>query len=125
MSILSPDPTTIGNDATDAALGATVQGRNRADGDRRLAAPRPCDPLAREGTVSDFSQSVPLATMREVARYWATEYDFGRFAARLNALPQFLTEIDDSISTSSTSVRRTDALPMIITHGWPDRSSRC
>jgi hypothetical protein len=53
-------------------------------------------------TVTDDSQGVQLATMQELARYWGADYDLRRFEARLNALPQFLTEIEASTSTSST-----------------------
>jgi pimeloyl-ACP methyl ester carboxylesterase len=71
-------------------------------------------------TVSDFSQGVPLATMQELVRYWANDYDLRRFEARLNALPQFLTEID-GLDIHFIHVRspHEDALPIIITHGWP------
>ena len=58
-------------------------------------------------TVVDQSQGVQLATIQELVRYWGTDYDFRRFEARLNALPQFMTEIDGSTSTSSMSRRRT------------------
>ena len=71
-------------------------------------------------TVSDLSQGVPLATARELARYWADDYDFARLATRLNAFPQFLTEID-GLDIHFIHVRspHDDALPLIITHGWP------
>ena len=70
--------------------------------------------------VDDRSQGVQLATLRELARYWSAEYDFGRVAARLNALPQFATEID-GVEIHYIHVRSTheDALPLIMTHGWP------
>jgi pimeloyl-ACP methyl ester carboxylesterase len=63
---------------------------------------------------------VQLATMRELARYWTTDYDFGRIEARLNALPQFTTEID-GVEIHFIHVRSAheDALPLIMTHGWP------
>src|SRR4029079_11198021 len=63
---------------------------------------------------------VQLATMKELARYWANEYDFGRLAARLNALPQFKTEID-GVNIHFIHVRSSQysALPLIMTHGWP------
>ncbi len=71
-------------------------------------------------TVADLSQGVPLATMKELARYWGTDYDFGRVAARLNALPQFLTEIDGlDIHFIQVKSRHENALPIIITPGWP------
>jgi pimeloyl-ACP methyl ester carboxylesterase len=71
-------------------------------------------------TVADASQGVQLATMQELVRYWGTEYDFGRLEARLNALPQFMTEID-GLDIHFIHVRspHENALPVIITHGWP------
>jgi pimeloyl-ACP methyl ester carboxylesterase len=70
--------------------------------------------------VDDRSQGVQLATMEALARYWTTEYDFGRLEARLNALPQFMTEID-GVDIHFIHVRspHEDALPLIMTHGWP------
>jgi pimeloyl-ACP methyl ester carboxylesterase len=70
--------------------------------------------------VDDRSQGVQLATMQALARYWTTEYDFGRLEARLNALPQFTTEID-GLDIHFIHVRspHEDALPLIMTHGWP------
>ena len=70
--------------------------------------------------VSDRSQGVQLATIRELARYWTTDYDMGRVAARLNAVPQFTTEIDDvAIHFIHVKSPHPDALPLIMTHGWP------
>ena len=70
--------------------------------------------------VDDRSQGVQLATMQALVRYWTTEYDFGRLEARLNALPQFTTEID-GVDIHFIHVRspHEDALPLIMTHGWP------
>jgi pimeloyl-ACP methyl ester carboxylesterase len=70
--------------------------------------------------VADASQGVQLATIQELARYWGTDYDFRRFEARLNALPQFMTEID-GLDIHFIHVRspHENALPLIITHGWP------
>ena len=70
--------------------------------------------------VDDRSQGVQLATMRELARYWAGEYDWRACEARLNALPQFTTEID-GVNIHFIHVRspHEDALPLIMTHGWP------
>jgi pimeloyl-ACP methyl ester carboxylesterase len=70
--------------------------------------------------VDDWSQGVRLALLQELARYWAEEYDFGRIEARLNALPQYTTEID-GLQIHFIHVRSDhgDALPLIITHGWP------
>src|SRR5438270_4958707 len=71
-------------------------------------------------TVPDPSQGVQLATMQKLARYWGTDYDFRRFEARLNALPQFMTEIDGlDIHFIHVQSRHENALPLIITHGWP------
>jgi pimeloyl-ACP methyl ester carboxylesterase len=70
--------------------------------------------------VTDRSQGVQLATMQELARYWATEYDFGRIEARLNAFPQFTTEIDGvDIHFIHARSKHENALPLIMTHGWP------
>jgi pimeloyl-ACP methyl ester carboxylesterase len=83
---------------------------------RRIAATRwPSKEL-----VDDRSQGVQLATIQELARYWANEYDFGRIEARLNALPQFTTEIDGvDIHFIHVRSKHEDALPLIMTHGWP------
>jgi pimeloyl-ACP methyl ester carboxylesterase len=71
-------------------------------------------------TVADESQGVPLATMAELARYWATEYDWRRVEAELNALPQFVTMIDGlDIHFIHVRSRHPNALPLIISHGWP------
>jgi pimeloyl-ACP methyl ester carboxylesterase len=71
-------------------------------------------------TVDDESQGVQVAMLRELARYWAEDYDFGRLEAKLNALPQFMTEID-GVEIHFIHVRsdHENALPLIITHGWP------
>src|SRR5688500_3467119 len=70
--------------------------------------------------VTDRSQGVQLATMQELARYWANDYDMRRIEARLNALPQFTTHID-GVKIHFIHVRspHPDALPLIMTHGWP------
>jgi pimeloyl-ACP methyl ester carboxylesterase len=70
--------------------------------------------------VDDRSQGVQLATIQELARYWTTDYDFGRVEARLNALPQFVTEIDGvDIHFIHVKSSHENALPLIMTHGWP------
>jgi pimeloyl-ACP methyl ester carboxylesterase len=83
---------------------------------RRIAATRwPSREL-----VSDRAQGVQLATIQELARYWATEYDWRRCEAGLNALPQFTTGIDGvDIHFIHVKSPHTDALPLIMTHGWP------
>ena len=71
-------------------------------------------------TVPDQSQGVQLATMQALARYWGTEYDWRKVEARLNALPQFITEIDGlDIHFIHVRSQHEDALPLIVTHGWP------
>ena len=71
-------------------------------------------------TVADFSQGVPAATTEKLARYWATEYDWRKVEARMNAYPQFITEIDGlDIHFIHVRSRHENALPLIINHGWP------
>jgi hypothetical protein len=71
-------------------------------------------------TVADESQGVQLATVQELARYWATDYDWRKVEARLNALPQFMTEIDGlDIHFIHVRSNHENALPLIVTHGWP------
>ena len=73
-----------------------------------------------EELVADRSQGVQLATLQGLARYWATDYDWGRVAARLNALPQYTTEIDGvEIHFIHVRSRHENALPLLMTHGWP------
>ena len=93
--------------ATDEAL---------ADLHRRIVATRwPSREL-----VTDASQGVQLATMRELARYWQSDYDWRKFEARLNALPQFMTTIDGvDIHFIHVRSKHPNALPVIVTHGWP------
>ena len=87
-----------------------------ADLRRRIAATRwPSGEL-----VADRSQGVQLATIRELARYWAADYDWRACEARLNALPQFKTEIDgEDVHFIHVRSPHAGALPLIITHGWP------
>jgi pimeloyl-ACP methyl ester carboxylesterase len=71
-------------------------------------------------TVTDFSQGVPLATVQKLARYWATEYDWRKVEARLNAVPNFITEIDGlEIHFIHVRSKHENALPMLVSHGWP------
>ncbi len=87
-----------------------------ADLRRRLAETR----LPEKETVDDESQGVPLATLRELVRYWQTDYDWRKVEARLNALPQFITEIDGlDIHFIHVRSKHENALPLIVTHGWP------
>lgn len=83
---------------------------------RRIAATRWAD---RE-TVTDRSQGIQLAKLQELVRYWATDYSWRRAEARLNQLPQFVTEIDGlEIHFIHVRSRHANALPLIMTHGWP------
>jgi pimeloyl-ACP methyl ester carboxylesterase len=71
-------------------------------------------------TVGDASQGVQLATMQQLARYWATEYDWRKVETKLSALPQFITEIDGlDIHFIHVRSKYENALPLIVTHGWP------
>ena len=83
---------------------------------RRIAATRwPTKEL-----VADRSQGVQLEALQALARYWLNEYDFGRVEARLNALPQFLTEIDGvDVHFIHVESSQEGALPLVMTHGWP------
>ncbi len=83
---------------------------------RRVAATRWPD----KETVADPSQGVQLATVQQLARYWQTDYDWRKAEARLNALPQFVTEIDGlDIHFIHVRSKHENALPLIVTHGWP------
>src|ERR1700731_2487299 len=87
-----------------------------ADLKRRIAATRWPD----KEVVSDQSQGVPLATMQKLATYWESTYDWRKCEARLNALPNFVTKIDGvDIHFIHVKSKHPNALPMIVTHGWP------
>ena len=83
---------------------------------RRISATR----FPEKETVTDFSQGVPLATVQKLASYWAREYDWRKVEARLNAVPNFITEIDGlDIHFIHVRSKHENALPVIVTHGWP------
>src|SRR5256886_16917240 len=93
-----------------------IQEEALADLRRRIEATR----LPSKELVEDRSQGVQLATIQELASYWVTDYDLGRVEARLNALPQFTTEIDGvDIHFIHVKSSHENALPLIMTHGWP------
>jgi pimeloyl-ACP methyl ester carboxylesterase len=94
----------------------TVPDKELVELRRRIAATRwPTKEL-----VEDRSQGVQLATLKELARYWATDYDWRKVEGRLNAYPQFVTKIDGvDIHFIHIKSRHANAMPMIITHGWP------
>ena len=104
------------SDTSIRPFSAHVPDADVADLRRRLAATRwPTKEL-----VEDRSQGVQLETLRELVRYWGTEYDWRRCEARLNALPQFTTNIDGvEIHFIHVGSRHENALPLIMTHGWP------
>ena len=95
---------------------ATIPEKELVELRRRIAATRwPTKEL-----VEDRSQGVQLATLRELARNWTTEYDWRTCEARLNALPQFTTEIGGvNIHFIHVRSRHENALPLTMTHGWP------
>ncbi|GAB3368368.1 epoxide hydrolase [Lysobacter rhizosphaerae] len=83
---------------------------------RRVSAPR----LPEKETVKDPSQGVQLATVQNLARYWATDYDWRKAEAKINALPNFVTEIDGlDIHFIHARSKHENAMPLIVTHGWP------
>src|SRR5580692_766202 len=87
-----------------------------ADLRRRIAATR----WPSEELVPDRSQGVQLTAIQELARYWASEYDWRKCEAKLSALPQFTTEIDGvDIHFIHVKSRHENAMPLIMTHGWP------
>ncbi len=115
-SLLPPFPASA--TAADAirAFRINVPEANLVDLRRRLAATRWPD----KETVADDSQGVPRAMLQELVRHWQTDYDWRKVEARLNALPQFITEIDGlDIHFIHVRSKHEDALPLIVTHGWP------
>jgi pimeloyl-ACP methyl ester carboxylesterase len=113
---LPAQPRAAAEDATIRPFRIDVPEAALADLRRRIAATRWPD----KETVADQSQGVPLATIRELARYWATEYDWRKVEAKLNALPQFITEIAGlDIHFIHVRSKHPNALPLIVTHGWP------
>ncbi len=127
-AVLAQQPAQTGTQAKSAAKTLAGEGdsirpfrvnvpeESLADLRRRIAATRWPD----KETVADQSQGVQLATIRELARYWATDYDWRKCESKLNALPQFITEIDGlDIHFIHVRSKNPNALPLIVTHGWP------
>jgi pimeloyl-ACP methyl ester carboxylesterase len=107
---------TVGSATEVRAFHVDVSQEELDDLRRRLVATRWPD----KETVSDASQGVQLAKLMELVDYWATDYDWRQAEAELNALPQFTTEIDGlNIHFIHVQSKHEDALPLIITHGWP------
>jgi pimeloyl-ACP methyl ester carboxylesterase len=115
----SPSPAISGATAEDKSIRPfhfSASEEALADLRRRIAATRWPD----KETVTDASQGVQFATMQKLARYWATDYDWRKCEAKLNALPQFITKIDGvDIHFIYVRSKEKNALPLIITHGWP------
>src|SRR6202044_1238959 len=113
VPVSTPSPST---DTAVRPFRLDMPGEAIADLRRRIAATRWPTPEL----VADRSQGVQLATIQELARYWATEYDWRKCEAKLNALPQFTTEIDGGgIHFIHVKSPHANAMPLIITHGWP------
>jgi hypothetical protein len=113
---MSTDTAAMNTDPAVRPFHADIAEEALADLQARIAAWRPPE---RE-PVADQSQGVPLATVQNLANYWAANHDWRRCEERLNALPQFKTEID-GLGIHFIHVRspHPDALPLIVTHGWP------
>jgi pimeloyl-ACP methyl ester carboxylesterase len=116
MTQLATAPLSVANDSAIRPFRINVPDEDLADLRRRIAATR----WPEKETVADQSQGVPLALMRELARYWATDYDWRKAEAKLNAVPQFVTRIDGlDIHFIHVRSKHKNALPLIVSHGWP------
>jgi pimeloyl-ACP methyl ester carboxylesterase len=108
--------TQVGEEAAVRPFRIDVPEEDLVDLRRRIAETR----WPERETVADESQGVQLAAIEELARYWATDYDWRKAEAKLNALPQFITEIDGlDIHFIHVRSKHEDALPLIVNHGWP------
>jgi pimeloyl-ACP methyl ester carboxylesterase len=116
LALTSTPAAAENNDAAIRPFRVNVPNTDLAELKRRLAATRwPTKEL-----VEDRSQGVQLATLKALVRYWATDYDWRKAEAKLNAFPQFMTKIDGvDIHFIHVKSRHPNALPVIITHGWP------
>jgi len=116
VAVTDSHPRIAGEDESIRPFHISFPEATLADLRQRVAATR----WPERETVTDRSQGVELATMKELARYWATDYDWRKVEARLNALPQFVTTIDGlDIHFIHVRSKQANALPVIITHGWP------
>lgn len=115
-SLLSAKLSLAAEDASIRPFHISVPEEQLVDLRQRIAATR----WPEKETVTDASQGVQLATTEKLARYWASEHDWRKIEARLNALPQFITEIDGlDIHFIHVRSKHEKALPLIVTHGWP------
>jgi pimeloyl-ACP methyl ester carboxylesterase len=116
MAADAPDSASKGDPTAIRPFHVNVPEEALVDLRHRLAATR----LPEKELVNDQSQGVQLATMKELVRYWQNDYDWRKVEARLNALPQFVTEIDGlDIHFIHVRSKHKNALPLIVTHGWP------
>jgi pimeloyl-ACP methyl ester carboxylesterase len=116
IGLLAPQPVAATEDTAIRPFRVNVPEEQLVDLRRRIAATRWPD---RE-TVDDQSQGIQLAKLQELVRYWGTDYDWRKAEAKLNALPQFMTTIDGvDIHFIHVRSRHPNALPLIMTHGWP------
>src|SRR6267154_1672775 len=116
VSLLPGQLAAVGDDNTIRPFHVSVPDEQLVDLRRRIAATRWPD----KETVADQSQGAQLAKLQELVRYWGSGYDWHKAEAKLNALPQFMTNIDGlDIHFIHVRSRHKNALPVIITHGWP------
>ena len=116
ISYPSDKPTQAASDHEIRPFSFRASDEDLADLKRRILATR----WPEKEAVADDSQGMPLAPLQELARYWATDYDWRTFEAKLNAIPQFVTEIDGlDIHFIHVRSKHENAMPVVITHGWP------
>jgi pimeloyl-ACP methyl ester carboxylesterase len=116
VSLLSGQTAAAGDNGAVRPFRVDISSEKVADLKQRILATR----WPEKETVTDQSQGVPLVTMRQLANHWATDYEWRRGEAKLNAFPQFITEIDGlDIHFIHVRSQHKDALPIIINHGWP------
>ena len=116
IGLMSLAATSLAQDVSIRPFHFNASDEALADLRRRIAATR----WPEKETVADATQGVQLATTQKLAQYWATDYDWRKCEAKLNALPQFITEIDGlDIHFIHVRSKHPNALPIIVTHGWP------
>ncbi|CAD6552945.1 hypothetical protein LMG28727_05448 [Paraburkholderia kirstenboschensis] len=114
--IIDVAPATDGDNTAIRALRVHVPESQLSDLRRRIKTTR----WPERETVADDSQGVPLAMLQELARHWSTDYDWRKVEARLNGLPNFVTEIDGlDIHFIHVRSKHENAMPLVVTHGWP------